>query len=135
MTECRWRGADLISRRTIVSLLLTLLLAGGLTAWSVGRRDECSAYLAGVAGAPADEVVATGSHVMRVRCDEWFLRQPAGVQLLCLVCGAGFMVFGVSARADTKVRRQLCKVFREDLRRSQLGWFHDRPVPWSAPQD
>ena len=90
----------MISRRTIISLLLALLLAGGLAAWSAGRRDECSAYLAGVTGAPRDEVVPMGSHVMRVGCDEWFLRQPEGVQVLCLVVGAGFVVFVVSAWGD-----------------------------------
>lgn len=95
----------MISRRTIVSLLLTLLLAGGLAAWSVGRRDECSAYLAGVAGAPVDEVVAVGSHVMRVRCDHWFLRQPEGVQVLCLGVGAGFAVLGLSIWGDWRRSR------------------------------
>ena len=90
----------MISRKTLFSLLLTLLLAGGIAAWSAGRRDECSAWLAGDTRAPREMVVMTGDHRMVVGCDEWFLRQPTGVQVLCLADAAVGVVFLVSAWAD-----------------------------------
>lgn len=96
--------ADVISKRTIFSLLVTLLGAGAIFAWNVGRRDECSAYLAGQPRAPREAVVMTGSRRVLVPCDQWFLRQPEVVQAACLGVVAGAVVFVVSAAADWQRR-------------------------------
>ncbi len=95
----------MISRRTIYSLLLTLLAAGGVWAWSEGHRDECSAYLSGDTRAPADAVIESGTRRVSVPCSVWFARQPQGVQALCLGIGAGCVVFVVSAWGDWKRTR------------------------------
>ena len=103
--EVQRRGdSDLISKRTIFSLLLTLLGVGVIFAWNVNRRDECSAYLAGQPRAPHEAVVMTGSRRVLVPCDQWFLRQPEEVQVGCLGVVAGVMVFAVSAVADWQRR-------------------------------
>ncbi len=94
----------MISRRTIFSFLLTLLLALGLWAWASGRRDDCSAYLEGDTKAPADVIVMSGTRQVVVPCRYWFPRQPRVVQALCLLAGAGCVVFTLSLWGDGKKR-------------------------------
>ncbi len=92
----------MISRRTIITLLSTLLLAAGLGVWSSLHRDECSAFLGGDRHAPASQIVETGTRTIVVPCQDWLVRQAAPVQLLCVLTLAGFSIFVVSLWADRK---------------------------------
>jgi hypothetical protein len=91
-----------ISRVTLFSLLLGLMLTLGLRLWSEGQRDACSPYLEGNKQAQAREYVASGTRLIAVPCDDWIMRQPMRVQLLCLVdLGLG-MVFVLNAIGDLR---------------------------------
>jgi hypothetical protein len=92
----------MISRVTILSLLLALLLAAGIWRWSVVQRDECSAYLAGDKMAPSTMYVVTGTRTVVIPCDDWLERQPGKVQLLCLVDFVLVVMFGLNALQDAR---------------------------------
>ncbi len=100
-----FKSKPMISRRTIITLLATLLLAAGLRVWSSQHRDECSAFLGGDRHAPASQVVETGTRTIVVPCQNWLVRQAAPVQLLCGLSVAGFGVFLVSLWADRTKER------------------------------
>jgi hypothetical protein len=74
-----------LSRVTLFSFLLALMLAAGIRLSTLGLQDGCSAYLAGNKGAPAAEYVVTGTRTVVVPCDQWLPRQPTWVQLSCLL--------------------------------------------------
>ena len=74
-----------ISRVTLFSFLLALLLAVGIRMWTDAQRDDCARYLAGDATAPASELVVMGSRTVVVSCNQWLPRQPVKVQMLCLL--------------------------------------------------
>jgi hypothetical protein len=92
----------MISRLTIFSLLLALLLAAGIWRWSVVQRDTCSPYLAGDQTAPSTMYVVTGTRTMVIPCDDWLERQPGKVQLLCLVDFVLVVMFGLNALQDAR---------------------------------
>lgn len=87
------------------SLLGVLLLGAGLWVWSAQRRDECSAWLGGDRHAPASQVVQTGSRTIVVPCKDWLPRQPAVVQMLCVLTVAGLGMLVISLWADWKKER------------------------------
>jgi len=74
-----------ISKVTLYSLLLALLLALGI--WTSTRvpGDACARYLAGDKSAPSMELIVTGTRTVVVSCDQWLPRQPTWVQMLCLL--------------------------------------------------
>ena len=92
----------MISRRTILTLLVVLLLTAGLWVWSSQHRDECSAFLGGDRHAPESQVVRTGTRTIVVPCQDWLIRQPAPAQMLCVLAVAGFGISLVSLWADHK---------------------------------
>jgi hypothetical protein len=100
-----------ISRITIFSLLLSLMLAIGIWSWSSGRRDACAAYLAGDKTAQSSEYVASGSRLIAVPCKDWTMRQPLRIQLLCLANLGLVIVFMLNAAGDLRdwlaVRRRM----------------------------
>ena len=89
----------MISRVTIFSLLLGLLLGLGIYMYSQDERDRCSTYPAGGV-APRSEYVVTGTRETEVPCSEWFLRQPLTVQILCIADAALGVVFALNAIGD-----------------------------------
>jgi hypothetical protein len=94
--------ADLISRVTIFSLLLALMLGVGIRLRTQGQRDGCAAYLAGDKTAPATVYVVTGTRTVIVSCDEWLPRQTERVQLLCVLELLLVGVFVVHAWGDAR---------------------------------
>ena len=93
---------DMISRQTIVTLLLALLLGFGLKFWALGQRDDCDDYLAGDKSAPASQVVEAGSRSVDVPCEAWIPRQSQWVQILCLLELAVIVVFTISFVGDVR---------------------------------
>jgi len=92
----------LISRVTIFSFLLALLLGVGIRLRTQGQRDGCAAYLAGDARAPATEYVVDGSRTVVVSCHEWLPRQTQRVQLLCLLDLVLVVVFLLNTPQDAR---------------------------------
>ncbi|HEV2645283.1 MAG TPA: hypothetical protein VGU46_02855 [Acidobacteriaceae bacterium] len=92
----------MISRVTIFALLLALMLGIGIESWSSGHRDACTPYLAGDKAAQSRMYVASGSRMIAVPCNDWTMRQPLQIQLLCLVDLALAVVFALSAAADLR---------------------------------
>jgi hypothetical protein len=74
-----------ISKVTLFSSLLALLLALMIRLNTQDRRDACSAYLEGDKDAPPAEYVVSGTRTIVVPCDSWLPRQPVNIQVLCLV--------------------------------------------------
>jgi hypothetical protein len=91
-----------ISRVTIFSLLLSLMLGIGIWFWSSGHRDACAAYLAGDHIAQSSEYIASGSRMIAVPCRDWTMRQPLRVQLLCLADLGLVIVFVLNAAGDLR---------------------------------
>jgi hypothetical protein len=96
-----WTGLR-ISKVTLFSLLLGLLLACGIRLWYVERKDECARWLAGDRSAPATQTVVSGTRTIEVPCTDWAMRQPLGVQVLCLLDMALGVVFVMNGLADVR---------------------------------
>ena len=92
----------MISRQTVVSLLLALLLGVGLKSWALGQRDDCDDYLAGDRSAPASQMVESGSRSVDVPCEAWIPRQSLWVQILCLLELVVIVVFTISCAGDLR---------------------------------
>ena len=97
----------MISRKTIFSLLLALLLAGCIKAYTLRVINPCDAYLAGQASAPSTVVMNTEGRAVEIPCNSWFLRQPRAVQAWCMFDGLLVVIFIISASADRRRRRSL----------------------------
>ncbi len=95
-------GADMISRVTLFSLLLGLMLGAGLLLWSVAQRDACTPYLLGEKPAQTSEYVESGTRTIEVPCNDWFMRQPLRVQVLCMLDLALAVVFVLNALSDLR---------------------------------
>jgi hypothetical protein len=91
-----------ISRVTIFSLLLGLMLGIGIRYWSHEQRDACSAYLAGDKYAQSSEYVTSGTRMIAVPCRDWIMRQPMRVQLLCLADLSLVVVFVLNVAGDMR---------------------------------
>jgi hypothetical protein len=102
-----------ISRITLFSLLFGLLVALGIRMASDGERDACTPYLRGDSRAPASEWVDSGTREIAVPCNDWFMRQPLRLQLLCLLDGALFAVFILNLLGDIRD----CVASRRQMRR------------------
>jgi len=92
----------MISRVTIFSLLLGLMLATGIRLWYSAQRDPCARYLAGDTKAQSSQEVETGTRTIVVPCANWPMRQPAWVQILCLLDLVLGAVFAVNAAIDLR---------------------------------
>jgi hypothetical protein len=89
-----------ISRVTIYSLLLTLLLASGIRLWYLGQQGDCVRYLDGDRSGPATQMVMSGTRLVEVRCDYWISWQPLRVQILCLLDLVLAVLFVLNALSD-----------------------------------
>ncbi len=100
----------MISRVTIFSLLLALMLGVGIYSWTQNERDACTSYPPG-GKAPASEYVISGTRQIVVPCSDWWMRQPFEVQALSLLDAAVGVLFLVNALQDARnwlaMRRQL----------------------------
>ena len=90
----------MISRGTLFSFVLLLVLVGGLLAWSSTRVDPCTAFLQGNRGAPSTQVVEMGSRLVLVPCKSWLVRQPLEVQMVCLLGLVLLVLFAIRAVDD-----------------------------------
>ena len=97
----------MISRVTVFSLLLGLMLAMGIWQWSGAHKDDCSRYLAGDKTAPSSEWVVSGTRIIEVPCGDWTMRQPLRVQVLCLLDIVVFLVFVTNAMADVRDQSEM----------------------------
>ena len=91
-----------ISRVTLFSLLLALLLGVGIWRWNVGHSDDCARYLAGEKTLPRSQIVVSGTRTLVVPCEYWLPRQPEKVQFLCLLDFALVAVFAVNGLVDLR---------------------------------
>ncbi len=91
-----------ISKVTLYSLLLGLMLAAGIGVWSSRRIDPCTRFLEGDTSQPAVQIVESGTRLLRVPCTNWIARQPLRVQILCLLDGTLGIVFGLNLLADLR---------------------------------
>ena len=92
----------MISRVTIFSLLLGLMLASGIWLWNDGHPDECSRSMAATGNMPASEYVISGTRQIVVPCNDWIMRQPLQVQILCLLNLVLAVVFVLNSLADVR---------------------------------
>jgi hypothetical protein len=91
-----------MSRVTLFSLLLALLLGVGIQLDSLQQRDACAPYLAGNLTAQKSEWVTSGTRQVLVPCDDWLDRQPLRVQLLLLLDAAIAVLFLLNALSDLR---------------------------------
>lgn len=92
----------MISRVTLFSLLLSLLLGVGIRRWTLLHPDNCDRYLAGNTKLPPTEYVVSGTRQIAVPCTQWLVRQPEPVQILCLLDLLLGATFVVNAAGDTQ---------------------------------
>jgi hypothetical protein len=92
----------MISKVTLGSFLLALLLGLGILRWSLTHRDDCSRFLAGETRAPSSQLVVTGTRTVIIPCRVWLPRQPTSVQILCLVDFLFAVVFLLNAAGDLR---------------------------------
>jgi hypothetical protein len=106
-------GTGMISRITLVSFLLALLLASGTWYWDVSHTDDCTRYLSGDFTASRVVEVPSGSRTIRVSCNRWYLRQPDHIQILCVVDLVLGVVFLMNAWGDARDRVTMRRHRRE----------------------
>jgi hypothetical protein len=92
----------MISRVTLFSLLLGLMLAFGIWMGTGSQHDACSAYLTGNRSAQSTEYVPSGTRLIAVPCSDWFMRQPSKVQILCMIDLCLAVVFLLNAVGDLR---------------------------------
>jgi hypothetical protein len=95
-----------MSRVTLFSLLLALLLGVGIRLGTDGQRDACTPYLSGDTKAQKSEWVISGTRQVEVRCTDWIARQPTQVQILCLLDAVLTVLFVLNALSDLRDWRE-----------------------------
>ena len=98
----------MISRQTIFSLLLALLLGLGILLWTQNRRDDCD-RADRFGRKPTEVLVEQGSRVVAMSCKLWIPRQPQPLQGALLLDAVLGIVFGLSAWVEwnrTRARRK-----------------------------
>jgi hypothetical protein len=90
----------MISRVTLFSLLLALMLGAGIRLWDARQKDNCTLYMAGDRTVPASEMVISGTRQIEVPCNNWIMRQRMRVQVLCLLDLLVGVVFFFNALSD-----------------------------------
>jgi hypothetical protein len=93
-------GVDGMSRVTLFSLLLALLLGVGIRLWTDEHRDACAPYLSGDTKAQKSEWVVSGTREIEVSCNDWTARMPLRIQILCLLDVVLGVLFGLNALSD-----------------------------------
>jgi hypothetical protein len=93
-----------ISRITLGSLLLGLLIASGIRLRDINLNDDCTRYMAGDKSLPASQWVVSGTRTVEVACNNWFARQPLWMQVLYLVDVLLAMLFALNALHDLRGR-------------------------------
>jgi hypothetical protein len=102
-----------ISRVTIYSLLLAMMLGLGIRMWAAEQRDDCQLYLSGKKAAPASVLVVSGSRQIEVSCNDWIMRQSMKVQLLCLIDLVICVIFFFNALSDLQQWAQMRRRMRD----------------------
>ncbi|HEY5055223.1 MAG TPA: hypothetical protein VII58_03635 [Acidobacteriaceae bacterium] len=91
----------MLSRITLFSLLLALMLGLGIVMQTKSERDRCNSYAAdGIP--PRSEYVVTGTREVEVPCNDWWMRQSQTVQVLCIADAGLGMIFAVNALGDLR---------------------------------
>jgi hypothetical protein len=93
---------DVISRVTIFSLLLGLMLACGIWIWTDGHPDQCARAAAPDGSMPPSEYVVSGTRQIEVPCNVWIMRQTEWAQILCLMDLLLAVVFVLNALLDLR---------------------------------
>ena len=91
----------MISRITIFSLLLGLMLGLGTYMRVKGEQDRCNTYPPGTTP-PKTEYVVSGTREVEISCNDWWMRQPTTVQILCIADAGLAMIFVVNALQDIR---------------------------------
>ena len=92
----------MISRVTLFSLLLTLMLSSAIWLWNDGHPDDCSRTMSATGTMPASEYVISGTRQIAVPCNDWFMRRSLNVQILCLLDLVLAIVFLLNALSDLR---------------------------------
>jgi len=91
----------MLSRITLFSLLLALMLGLGIFIQTKSESDRCNTYPDGGI-APRSEYVVTGTREVEVPCNDWWVRQSLTVQVLCIADAGLGMIFMVNALGDMR---------------------------------
>ena len=91
-----------MSRVTLFSLLLALLLGTGIRLRDMQQHDACTSYLAGDQTAQRSEWVMSGTRQILVPCNDWFIRQPLPMQLLFILDVVLAVLFLLNALFDLR---------------------------------
>src|SRR5580704_3912854 len=102
----------MISRVTLGSFLLVLLVTAGIYLWSAEHWDDCARYMAGDTSLPSSEMVDVGDHQVEVQCGQWFPRQPVGLQVTCLIDLVVIIIFSLNGLGDFLEWRRVKRVGR-----------------------
>ena len=103
----------MISRVTIFSLMLGLMLALGIWSWTDEHPDQCARAAAPDGSMPPSEYVLSGSREVEVPCSDWFMRQPMAVQILCLLDLLLTVVFVLNALLDLQGAQRMRRRMRQ----------------------
>ncbi|HEY4379899.1 MAG TPA: hypothetical protein VGN01_06100 [Acidobacteriaceae bacterium] len=103
----------MISRITVFSLLLGLMLALGIRMWNDAHPDDCARTLAIQGVMPPSEYVISGTRQIVVPCNDWIMRQPLRIQILCLVDLTMAVMFVLNALADLRGWLQMRRRMRQ----------------------
>jgi len=95
----------MISRRTIFSLLLAILICLCIRLWIMNHRDPCDSYMPGHV-LPQTVMVESGSRTVEMSCSQWLPRQPDLIQLSCLLDLTVVIVFLLSMWRDVNRWRE-----------------------------
>jgi len=76
------------------------MLGLGIRLWDARHQDNCALYNAGDRSVPSSILVVSGTREIEVQCNDWIMRQPLKVQLLCLVDLVIGVVFFFNALSD-----------------------------------
>jgi hypothetical protein len=91
-----------ISRITLFSLLLALMLASGIWIWNNGHPDDCARTMSATGTMPRAEYVISGTRQISVPCNDWIMRQSLTVQILCLLELLLAVIFLLNALSDLR---------------------------------
>ena len=92
----------MISRVTLFSLLLALMLASAIWLWNDGHPDDCARTMSATGTMPASEYVISGTRQIAVPCNDWIMRQSLNMQILCLLNLVLAVVFFLNALSDLR---------------------------------
>ena len=91
----------MISRVTIFSLLLGLMLGLGIFLRAKGEHDRCNTYTAGDIP-PKSETVVSGTREIQAPCSDWWIRQPMEMQVLSIADAGLGLIFVINCLIDLR---------------------------------